>query len=128
MRSSVLTRSIAFGLFGLCALTASGIAMAQGVGPGAAQQRYERQIAQCNSGQRPAPEREACVRAAGRMLDRANGGTPPQPVPQESADGRAIVMTPPGAPPPPSASDYVTSPDGRAVIAVPPPGDRIVRP
>ncbi|MDQ7956545.1 MAG: hypothetical protein RET84_11605 [Pseudomonadota bacterium] len=118
---------MAFGL-GLSALAASGLAMAQGMGPGAAQQRYERQIAQCNNGQRPAPEREACVRAAGRMLDSANGGTPPQPVPQESADGRAVVMTPPGAPPPPSASDYVTSPDGRAVIAVPPPGDRIVRP
>ncbi|MBS0430295.1 MAG: hypothetical protein JSR41_23665 [Proteobacteria bacterium] len=119
---------MAVGLLGACALIASGIAMAQSVGPAAAQQRYERQIAQCNSGQRPAPEREACVRNAGRLLDRANGGTPPQPVPQESADGRAIVMTPPGAPPPRSASDYVTSPDGRAVIAVPPTGDRIVRP
>lgn len=66
---------------------------------------------------------------AGPVVSRHdNGGTPPQPVPQESADGRAIVMTPPGSPPPPSASDCVTSPDGRAVIAVPPPGDRIVRP
>lgn len=109
-------------------LLSAGAAMAQvGTAP-AAQERYDRQIAQCNSPGRPAPQREACVRAAGRMLDRANGGVPPEPVPQPSADGRAIVMTPPGAPPPPSASDYVTSPDGRAVIAVPPPGDRIVRP
>jgi hypothetical protein len=108
------------------ALAASSVVFAQGAD--SPQQRYDRQIARCNSGQLPAPQREACVRDAGRLLDRANGGTAPSQSPQPSSDGRAIVMTPQGAPPPPSGSDYVTSPDGRAVIAVPPPGDRIVRP
>jgi hypothetical protein len=108
------------------ALAASITAFAQGVD--SAQQRYDRQIARCNNGQLPAPQREACVRDAGRILDGANGGAPPSQSPQPSSDGRAIVMTPQGAPPPPSGSDYVTSPDGRAVTAVPPPGDRIVRP
>ncbi|MDI3380209.1 hypothetical protein ACFPPF_10815 [Xenophilus aerolatus] len=112
-------------LLACLALAASGTVAAQGAGN--AQQRYEDQIARCNDG-RPAPQREACVRGAGQLLDRANGGAPPVQTPQESSDGRAVVMTPQGAPPPSSGSDYVTSPDGRSVTAVPPPGDRIVRP
>lgn len=116
------------GLLACLVLAASGSVLAQGAGGDSAQQRYERQIARCNNGQWPAPQRESCVRDAGRLLDSANGGMPPPQTPQPSSDGRAIVMTPQGAPPPPSGSDYVTSPDGRAVTAVPPPGDRIVRP
>ena len=96
--------------------------------PSPAQQRYDAQVAQCNRAGLPAPQREACLRDAGRQLDSANGGAPPALVPRTSADGRAEVMAPPGAPPPPSGPQFVPSPDGRAVLGVPPAGDRLVRP
>ncbi|GAA4335447.1 hypothetical protein GCM10023165_11940 [Variovorax defluvii] len=86
--------------------------------PDPLQQRYEREIAACNSGDRPAPAREACIRAAGTALDRARGG-PPAEVPRPSADGRATIVTPPGGTPPSSGSDAVTSGDGRATIVLP---------
>lgn len=88
-----------------------------------ARQRYEREIAACNSGTLAAPAREACVRAAGNALDRALGG-PPADVAAPSADGRATIVSPAGAPPSPSGSDAVRSRDGRATIVLP--ADRTV--
>ena len=84
----------------------------------ALQQRYEREIAACNSGNLAAPAREACIRAAGNALDRARGG-PPTAVPQPTADGRATIVAPTGATPPSSGSDAITSGDGRATIVLP---------
>jgi hypothetical protein len=83
-----------------------------------ARQRYEREVAACNSGTLAAPAREACIRAAGNALDRALGGPPPG-VAVPSADGRATIVTPAGAPPPSSGSDAVPSSDGRATIVLP---------
>lgn len=107
------------GLFLCCAAIAVGAPLAGAQpAPDPLQQRYEREIAACNSGNLPAPTREACVRAAGTALDRARGG-PPTEVPRPSADGRATIVTPPGATPPSSGSDAVTSGDGRATIVLP---------
>jgi hypothetical protein len=86
-----------------------------------ARQRYEREVAACNSGALAAPAREACIRAAGNALDPALGG-PPADVTAPSADGRATIVGPAGAPPPSSGSDAVRSRDGRATIV--PPADR----
>lgn len=103
-------------VFGLAAWAPS--ALSQG---GMAQQRYERQIAACNSGTLPAPEREACVRAAGTALDNARGGLPTE-APVVTPDGRATVVTPPGARAPATGAEVMTTPDGRATIV--PPADR----
>lgn len=83
-----------------------------------AQQRYDSEIARCNSGNLAAPAREACVRAAGLALDRARGG-PPVEVPVTTPDGRSTVVTPAGGPRPADASDTRTSTDGRATIVLP---------
>lgn len=96
--------------------------------PSPAQQRFDQQVALCNRADLPAPQREACIRDAGQQLDRSSGGSPPALVPQTSADGRAQVMAPVGAPPPPSGPQFVPSPDGRAVLGVPPAGDRLDKP
>ena len=82
------------------------------------QQRYERQLAFCNSGTLPEPQRNACIRDAGLMLDRSMGGTP-RNAQTTSDDGRATIIGPSGLPPPGSGSDTVTSPDGRSTIVVP---------
>jgi len=84
-----------------------------------ARARYEQQIAMCNRGDLPAPEREACVRNAGLALDRARGGPPSTEVVAPSADGRATIVTPDGAAVPPGGSDIMRSPDGRATIVRP---------
>jgi hypothetical protein len=83
-----------------------------------ARARYEREVAACNSGALAAPAREACIRAAGNALDRALGG-PPADVAVPSADGRATIVSPAGAPPPSSGSDAVPSRDGRSTIVLP---------
>ncbi|VWX63466.1 conserved exported hypothetical protein [Burkholderiales bacterium 8X] len=86
--------------------------------PAAAQQRYEREMAGCNSGALAAPAREACLRAAGVELDAARGG-PPSDVAVPSADGRATVISPAGSTTPSGGSDATTSRDGRATIVLP---------
>ena len=86
------------------------------------QQRYERQIAACNSGTLSAPEREGCVRAAGTDLDSARGGTPPAEVQRTTPDGRATIVTPPDARAPATGATTSTTPDGRATVV--PPADR----
>ena len=83
-----------------------------------AQQRYDAQIERCNRGNLPEPARRACVREAGHALDRARGG-PPRDVAEPSANGRAIVVTPAGAPQPSSDSTAVTTPNDRATIVLP---------
>jgi len=112
-----------FALFPTAALVAllalSLQALAQSPDLAAAQQRYERQLAYCNSGQLPDPERNACVRDAGLMLDRARGGRPPSNAATTSEDGRATIIGPAGLPPPNSGSDAITSGDGRSTIIVP---------
>ena len=82
------------------------------------QQRYERQMAYCNSGKLPDPERNACVRDAGLQLDRSLGGAPRNQA-TTSEDGRATIIGPSGLPAPDSGSSAVTSPDGRSTIVVP---------
>lgn len=82
------------------------------------QQRYEQQLAFCNSGKLPDPERNACVRDAGAQLDRSLGGTPRNQA-VTSQDGRATIMSPSGLPAPDSGSDSITSQDGRATIVLP---------
>ena len=101
----------------LVALGASG-ARAQSGSEIAAQQRYQQALAQCNDGSLPAPARDACVRSAGRQLDRVNGG-PPVDTPTATPDGRATVVAPVGSPPPPSDVNTTTSRDGRATIVAP---------
>jgi len=97
------------------ALAAFSLAAAAQLTP---QQRYERQIAYCNSGKLPDPERNACVRDAGLQLDRSLGGAPRNQA-TTSDDGRATIIGPTGLPAPNSGSDEVTSPDGRATIVLP---------
>ena len=81
------------------------------------QQRYEQQIAFCNSGRLPDPERNACVRDAGNLLDRRLGGTPRNQM-TTSEDGRATIIGPAGLPPPDSGSTEVTSPHGPSTIVL----------
>jgi len=106
-----------------------------------AQRQFDEQVAKCNSGALPRPQRDACIRDAGAALDRARGGTPgnvttrtrdrrstvvkPEgaPVPGStntvrSGDRRSTVVTPNGTPAP-TGSTTVTSPDGRSTVVVP---------
>jgi hypothetical protein len=112
-------RRLAFSL-----LVAGGatVAIAQTATP---QQRYEQQLARCNDGSLAAPAREACVRAAGTQLDRANGGLPSE-APVTTQDGRATVVAPEGSNPGSGGSGTVPSRDGRAAI-VPPAGSATPR-
>ncbi|MDM0016794.1 hypothetical protein [Variovorax saccharolyticus] len=84
-----------------------------------AQERHERQLAVCNSGKLPTPEREACVRDAGIALDRARGG-PPANVTTRTPDRRATVVAPEGAPVP-GATDTVRSRRSTTVVPADPP-------
>ncbi|MDM0112596.1 hypothetical protein QTI66_10590 [Variovorax sp. J22R133] len=85
---------------------------------GAAQKRYEDQLAYCNSGRLPDPERNACVRDAGIDLDRARGG-PPRNSMGTTQDGRATIIGPAGLPQPSGGTEEITSRDGRATIVLP---------
>lgn len=95
-------------------LLAAGVSSASAQ-PSAAQQRYEQQVARCNDGTLPAPAREACIRAAGNILDNANGG-PPNEAAVPSQDGRATVVAPQGTVPSSGGAGTVPSRDGRALI------------
>jgi hypothetical protein len=83
-----------------------------------AQRRFDAQIAKCNSGNLPAPERDACVRKAGHDLDRARGA-PPRNVTTRTPDRRSTVVTPEGAPVPPSGTTTVRTPDRRSTVVSP---------
>lgn len=101
----------------LCAaLQASAPVLAQSA---AAQRRYQQQLAVCNSGTLPRPERDACVRDAGMALDQARGSASSQDVDETSPDGRSTVVIQDGSPPASDDSDTVTSPDGRSTIVLP---------
>lgn len=91
----------------------------------AAQERYQRALAVCNDGSLPAPDRNTCVRMAGRQLDRSNGGAPADR-PSSTPDGRATVVAPVGSPTPVSDANTTTSSDGRATIV--PPADGTATP
>jgi hypothetical protein len=83
-----------------------------------AQQLYEREVAACNAGTLPAPEREACLRVAGLRYDRARG-VPPVEEAVTTPDGRATVVAPIGATPPSAPANVPpteTTRDGRATI------------
>ncbi len=97
--------------FGLLAAGVSG-AWAQ---PSVAQLRYQQQIARCNDGTLPAPARDACVRDAGNLLDRIEGGPPPEAA-VTSRDGRATVIAPEGTTPSSGGADTRPSRDGRAIV------------
>ena len=112
-------------VYGRIALLAAGAAVSAlasaqqgGVSAAAAAQRYEQLLALCNTGTLPAPERAACVRAAGRTLDRTLGG-PPAEAPRTTPDGRSTVVAPVDASRPADDSDTTTSRDGRATIVLP---------
>ncbi|CAN5455581.1 hypothetical protein BH11PSE7_BH11PSE7_24920 [soil metagenome] len=90
-----------------------------------AQARYNTEIARCNSGTLAAPARDACVRDAGTVLDRARGA-PPVPELATTHDGRATVMTPTplatgaAAPSATNISEPIRrSTDGRATVVAP---------
>ncbi|MCZ2495465.1 hypothetical protein GN316_01730 [Xylophilus sp. Kf1] len=88
----------------------------------AAQARYQQQLAACDPGQ-PRPAYNACVRAAGTVLDRS-GARSSSSVVEESADGRGTILQTPGAPSQAIAPSVVvpqtfTSQDGRATLLVP---------
>ncbi|MBS0339436.1 MAG: hypothetical protein JSS56_02855 [Proteobacteria bacterium] len=114
LRNSPLTFALGAAI-AACSLAAAGQAQAQQLTP---QQRYERQIAYCNSGNLPDPQRNACVRDAGLLLDQSTGG-PPRNAQSTSEDGRATIIGPSGLPVPDSGSSAITSPDGRSTIVVP---------
>ena len=103
-----------------CLILVMNGAMAQAPAPSQStpQQSYERQLAFCNSGRLPEPQRDACVRDAGRQLDQALGKTPGNVV-RTTPDGRATVVTPSGLPVPDSGSSETTSKDGRSTIVLP---------
>lgn len=90
-------------------------ALAQPAPPPLAAQQFQRDVAACQQAGLPAPEREACIRAAGQRLDRARGVLPADTV-QTTPDGRASVVTPPGDPLPLAPAEPVTSQDGRANV------------
>ncbi|RZL86492.1 MAG: hypothetical protein EOP82_29850 [Variovorax sp.] len=118
-------RSICHTLAFCIALAASAAAGAQTPDLDQAQRRYQRALDFCNSGNLPRPQRDACVRDAGRALDRARAGLPPDAeVDVTSPGGRATVVVPEGTPPPMSDSETVTSPDGRSTIVLPAGGGR----
>lgn len=82
-----------------------------------AQRQYEVEIAVCNNANYPAPERKECIRDAGRRLDSLRGL--PRPKPEESADGRAIVVTPSITSSSLEGTTTSTTADGRATEVVP---------
>lgn len=108
-------------LIGLGAFAGHATVQAQPLGDAAAQaqQRYEREIAGCNSGSLPAPQREACVRDAGLRLDRSRGAPPADSL-VTTPDGRASVVLPDNAAVPAGTSEAAPTRDGRAT-AIPPP-------
>ncbi len=62
-----MTRSRLYAAIFCAAWGASAVAFAQQTAdPATAQQRYDRAIAYCNDANLPRPERDACVRDAGR--------------------------------------------------------------
>jgi hypothetical protein len=83
-----------------------------------AQADFNQQIAVCNSGKLPAPQREACVRDAGAALDAARGG-PASTTTQRTPDGRATVVVPDGAPVPSGGTDRMRSNDRRSTVILP---------
>ncbi|MGA0572491.1 hypothetical protein ACO2Q9_17390 [Variovorax sp. VNK109] len=86
-----------------------------------AQMRYEARIAQCNTGNLPAPQRAACVRSAGAELDAARVAPATAPT-LVTGDGRATVVTPSTnvapviTPNPATVTNGITTPDGRATV------------
>lgn len=103
-------------------LAAMSLAQAQ---PSPARERYERQLSFCNTGNLSGPERQGCIRAAGREFDNAGGGAPSE-TPRTTQDGRATVVTPEGARLPASGDTPTPTSDGRALVV--PPADRSATP
>ena len=83
-----------------------------------AQRHFDEQVAHCNSGKLPRPERDACIRDAGHALDQARGG-PASGTTTRTKDRRATVVKPEGAPVPSGGSRTVRSSDRRSTIVVP---------
>lgn len=119
----------------IAAVLAAACASAQTPSLEAAEARYARSVASCNNAGLPAPQREACVRAAGSELDRARQNQPPAaglqtpprvtPLPEAATrDGRATLIRQSDSamqPPAPSAApaETRTTEDGRATVVVP---------
>lgn len=81
-----------------------------------AQARFDQEVARCNGGKLPAPERDACVRNAGAALDRARGSAPGT-VTTRTPDRRATVVKPEGAPVP-GATETVRSRRSTTVVPI----------
>jgi hypothetical protein len=117
-----LARCALAGALLLAGAAAQAQAQASGAA-GAAQLRYEQEVEACNRPDRPAPERRACIRAAGMALDRVTGG-PSSDVQATSQDGRATILAPAGVVAPSGDPSDVTpqtrtSSDGRSTVLIP---------
>lgn len=114
-------RQVSFAAASVFLLLAGGAVHAQS-GAGAAQAQYQQSLAACDPGQ-PRPAYNACVRAAGYVLDRS-GTTGGNSVVNESSDGRATILQAPSAPmqnlaPSAVVPETTTSQDGRSTLLVP---------
>lgn len=92
------------------------------------QQRYNNLIARCNDGSMPRPQRDACVRDAGLVIERARMGSSGN----SETENRSTVISPSGASGGGTdSSTLYTSPDGRAVVVPPagsaPPADAVTQ-
>ena len=119
-------RQASFAAVSILLLLAGGAVHAQSAA--AARAQYQQSLAACDPAQ-PRPAYNACVRAAGYVLDRS-GATGGGSVVNESSDGRATILQAPSAPmqdlaPSAVVPETTTSQDGRSTLLVP--SDSIIR-
>ncbi|QHI96644.1 hypothetical protein GT347_00700 [Xylophilus rhododendri] len=103
-------------------LAAASVTALPALAQSAAQSQYQQQLAACDPAQ-PRPAYNACIRAAGAVLDRS-GAVGSATAVDQSSDGRATILEAPGGPSvsystTPVVPQTTTSQDGRATLLVP---------